>query len=81
MTEDNMSQDELAQFSQYISQESGEIELSVTRDPEEDFFYEEDMEKFYSDIKTFIAARMMGAWPLTGEPFSTVKVKISVEIA
>lgn len=81
MTEDqNMSPDELAELSQYISQDSDEIEFEVTRDLEEAFFEEADMQKLYSDIRTFVAARIMGRWPMTGEPPQKIKVKISLEI-
>lgn len=80
MAEDNMSPDELAEFSQYITQDSNEIEFEVTRHPHDQTFEEDAMKKLFSDIKTFVAARVMGRWPMTGEPPQKIRVKISLEI-
>lgn len=81
MTEDNMSPDELAEFSQYISQDSDEIEFEVTRHADDLTFEEDAMQKLFSDIQTFVAARAMSRWPMTGEPPRQIKVRISLEIS
>lgn len=80
MTEEYMTPDELAEFSEYIRMDSDEIEFSVIRDSDDEFG-EAKMDRLFSDIRTFIAARMMSGWPLTGEPPAKLTVKISVEVS
>lgn len=73
------SQEDLAIFSDFMESDSEEAEFKVTRDEDSDTFKEEDMVRMHDLIRLFIGARVMGKWPVTGEPPKNLKVKISVE--